>query len=195
MIEPFVNLDVKVLLQKGISPNEYVFCYLLNKQMFSEASFFLKEFYTDIELDFLKNLEEKRYVKLGFEDSIEVHKIYPRAPILTVLNNIVIKETGYFDEFKAKYPKVTPNGRRLHVNLTKAKTKYDKIVKDNEELHKKILKALELEKAERTLSNSLDYMQNIATYVNNENWNVYFDDIDNGRTSTETDSTKWTKIL
>lgn len=195
MTEPFVSLDVKVLLQRGVSPNEYVFCSLINNQLLAEAAAFLNTFYESSTETFLSDLESKRFVKLGYDNTVEIHKIYLRSPILSILEGIKTIETGFFDEFKALYPKTTPNGRRLHSNLVKTKKKYDKIVNGNLELHEKILKAVKLEVADRTLSNSLDYMQNISTYVNNENWNVYFEDINNGRTITTSGPNRWVKTL
>ncbi len=88
-----------------------------------------------------------------------------------------------FQQLRDTYPKRVPgeNGttRPLHGDLSRCKKLYLKILSSdksiNIELHKKILKAISIEVQERNKGRRLPFMQNLVTYLHQQNFLQYLD--------------------
>lgn len=149
----------------------------------------------------LKSLEDRKFIKLNYdiaEGVVKLENIFIRQAFLDVLQ---VEAVNLFEQLRTVYPKSTPNGRRLHGNLKNSKKKYLEYLKGNLTLHNLILKCVEYEVKDRTVRNKLDFMQNISTYIHQEGWTVYMDDVEkqeerirNGEQPSEP-TTSWTKVL
>jgi hypothetical protein len=87
-----------------------------------------------------------------------------------------------FQQLRDTYPNKVPaeNGafRRLHGDLARCKRLYLKILNKDGidiDLHKSILKAINKEIQERTRGNNLPFMQNLVTYLHQQNFLQYID--------------------
>lgn len=173
-----VSFNLTKLSASKLSPNEFVICYLLLKKEFNLLKGCLSWIDSKELISVLRNLEAKRYVKIGYEkieESIDFEKIFVRQPFIEIMQ---LDITGTpFEELREIYPKKTSGGRRLHTNLILAKKKYLEFLRGNAQLHPLILKAVELEVKERTLHNKLDFMQNLATYIHQKSWDAYMEDV------------------
>lgn len=86
-------------------------------------------------------------------------------------------ERDYFKELKESYPRVTPNGRRLHVSTPSLRRKYLKLINNDPNEHELVLRCVKAEIEDLTKSGSLNFMRMLSTYVNNAYWNIYLDDV------------------
>lgn len=84
-----------------------------------------------------------------------------------------------FNELKECYPKEVGdklNKRRLHTDLKRCKVLYKKIINDDLELHNTICKAAKLYHQEKLKTNSEIYMQQLPTWLHQENYNQYLEE-------------------
>lgn len=151
-------------LDIGLDPNEIVYCIALlsNRELCDK----LRERIPELE----SNLIKKEFVTPDGKNLTELF-----------ISTFKFSTENAWEEFKKIYPKSTPNGRRLHDNLKKAKPKYMRLIKRNKQLHEKILNSLNREINDRGLRSSLDFMKGIYTYINQEAWTAYEDDDKNDR--------------
>jgi hypothetical protein len=162
-----MTLDMKIFslgITSGLEPNELV--YLIG----------LYEYETNILIN---------YGKLPNGKGAEIKASLIEKGWIDSMYNVTSKFEEVFYtkdsnalwlEFKAAYPRKCPDGRRLHLNLKTAEKKYKRLITTNKQLHEEILTALNAEIRERRFQSSLNYMSNIATYINQENWNAYLDE-------------------
>ncbi len=154
-----------------LSPNEYVFCALLNARDYSTLQRFIDKGLLDLDAT-LESLVKKRFVKdMNSTKPLDISKLAVREKFSKLVKP---ENVEIFDELRASYPIKTPDGRRLHLRVNDCKKLYLTTVKDDFSLHKQILEALETEKAEREESNSMNYMRNLYTYVYRQFWKDYF---------------------
>lgn len=198
-----LTINLRKLSEVNLSPNGYVLCYFLYHKDYTSLKEYVTWLTTEELIALLNKLESLKFIKIGCDlhKSIEFEKIYTRQSFIDLME---IDDNGpnYFEELRSVYPKDTPNGRKLHVNLQKAKKKYLSFLKGNLNLHSLILKCVELEVKRRTDNNGLNYMQNISTYINNENWSPYMEDVlkieerrKNGQPESDNEGNKWVNIL
>ena len=84
-----------------------------------------------------------------------------------------------FEELKQSYPKEVGNKlnkRRLHTDLKRCKVLYKKIINDDIDLHRNICKSAILYHQEKLKTGSEIYMQNLATWLHQENYNQYLEE-------------------
>src|SRR5690349_10614512 len=115
-----LELDLKVLKESKLSPNLYVYLYLL----FNKDNFKLTQqdctnlaHVNDLNINFL---EELGFIKIG-EDSI-----YLRETAFKLFE--ISKEEAAWLEFKGNYP-IKSGERRLHNKQDECKKKYLAIIK------------------------------------------------------------------
>jgi hypothetical protein len=87
-----------------------------------------------------------------------------------------------FEELRQIYPKRVGgklDGRPLHSDLKRCKVLYKKIINDDVELHKKICKCALMYHQEKLRTNSEIYMQSLPTWLHQENYKQYIDEVDN----------------
>jgi hypothetical protein len=199
-----LTFNLSKLNNKNLSPTEFVICYLLYNKEYQ----LLKDMVACLDYDsvtgYLKKLEDKRFIKITYEglfDTAKFEKIHIRQAFIDLLD---LDNSAPFEELRSNYPKSTPSGRRLHSNLAAAKKKYLDFLKGNLELHKDVLQCIRLEVKGRLSNKSLDYMQNLSTYINQKSWEAYMEDVQkvkerikNGEEPENGEDTeqRWTKVL
>ncbi|MEK6860332.1 MAG: hypothetical protein AABY07_00035 [Nanoarchaeota archaeon] len=111
-----------------------------------------------------------------FEDLLKkLTSDYPEN--MTKSKNKVVDFEVLFEELTSVYPKETHNGRRLHGNLKGCKKTYEKILKSGPpELHNKIIASIKRELSSRITYDSFNYLKMLATYLNQEGWELYPED-------------------
>jgi hypothetical protein len=161
-----INLDT--CLENKLSVNQYTILYCFFKSQLN----YLEHIATDKDYEYLK--------ELGYFISIE------GSPELFIvdknkINSLFSYSESLFDELLSLYPLKVFNGistrylRPAESGAKKAndlRVKYNKIVK-TKALHQQILKCLEIEINIKRKGNSLYYMQNLETWINQHTWEQY----------------------
>ena len=162
-----VEIDFEVLSETKMSADDFLYLYIIYRKGFN----YLTQLNLKPNID---RLQENGYVKLG--ELPEDHTI--RQDFIDLF---VSDFEQMFAELISTYPmKVnSPNGgvRILHAKDPDAKAndkcrdKYKKIVNDKPYKHKHIMKCLDLQ---LTLDrDSLGFLQNLETWINNYTWEKY----------------------
>lgn len=162
-----VELDFGLLTSIGMSPDDYVYLYLIHKKGLN----YIPQLNLKPNLD---ALQEQGYVKLG--DTPVEHKVRQKFLDLFLSNF-----EQMFAELTMTYPmKVTTDKRDVRIlhakdplaksNL-KARQKYRKIVDGKLYKHKHIIASLN--KQLRMERDRLGYLQNLETWINNHTWEKY----------------------
>jgi hypothetical protein len=86
-----------------------------------------------------------------------------------------------FEELREVYPKKTPDGRRLHVDLDRCEKYYRSSIisfkKVNKSYHNLIIECTKFIVKEKTNNNSLQYLLQLPTYLNKKEWQTVEDDV------------------
>ena len=170
-----IEIDLELLEEIGLTPTEYVFLHLIHKQ--SEEWITCTKLFESMEIN---SLEEKNMLVLipgatKIERSMKVGQAY--------LDLFASDFTKLFKELIDIYPAVvqSPNrGKRVlhakdpdaYTNM-KAKNRYRKITGEKVTVHKEIIRLLKVQL--ETAKDSLGYMQNLETWLNNHTWEKYVD--------------------
>ena len=88
---------------------------------------------------------------------------------------------GLFEEFYNLFPTITPSGRRLRTSSADTKLANDAFVAYKRKIRKKedhlnLINGLKIELKERDDNNSLEYINNILTWIRNATWELYESD-------------------
>ena len=170
-----IEINTEVLKKFGISADDFLYLYLLH----ANASHVGKEL--DIKPD-LEDLQTKGLIKLGDKPSEHV----VRHDFLTTVEDDFGR---MWSELVSHFPlKVmgTDGLRMLRARDANAKTNqkakraYGKYVGTDKTKHDYVMQCLKNELVQRKLSNSLGWMQQLQTWVNNHTWEKY-DTIDNDK--------------
>tara|TARA_R100001463_G_scaffold13104_1_gene35135 strand:- start:62 stop:607 length:546 start_codon:yes stop_codon:yes gene_type:complete len=173
-----IEIDLELLKTNDLSPDEFIGLYLVLRKGYS----YLKDVKLNIDW---KNLEDKEYI----EDWT--------ANTLVVTNKFKSLFTNNFDAMFEELISVYPN--RVHTKTSvrvlcaadpkaktndKARKRYKGVVGRKLHLHNKIIKALRVQL--KVQEDSLGYMQNLETWINNHTWEKYENLNENdGRTTTK----------
>ena len=162
-----VDIDFEVLIETGMSADDFLYLYLLHKKEYS----YLPSLNLKPNLD---KLQSEGYIKLG--DTSDQHHV--RQEFIDLFSSSFDQ---MFAELIGTYPlKVMSPGRGVRVlhakdpdaraNL-KCKLRYKKVVGDRLYKHKHIMKCLANQlHIER---DNLGYLQNLETWINNHTWEKY----------------------
>ena len=170
-----IEVNTDYLIQSKLTANQYVMLNLLFEGKLNSFEYYLLTY--DATED-LKDLQSKGYL-LNYSEDIQVND-------LIISRDKVLKLFGYeeslFWEIFGTYPIKVSNGsggtRALRPTshksaLTKKmQKKYEKKVKTKAK-HEHIMRCLKAEMWMRKKSNSLQYMQQLDVYLNQESWYNY----------------------
>lgn len=166
------TVDYDVLLQTGISINQFLFLQLI----YNEKSQRYYEFY-------LEQFPEGRSVGVQYliDKGLLTTKdrttnfSYGNFKTTELFKNLFYKDVeNAVKELEEAYPKTTPGKkRRLQSDKHKWGPNYLKIVKNKPELHKTIINSIKLESKHRKATNTEEFWPLLTTYVNNFRWEVY----------------------
>ena len=162
-----IDIDFEILQETKMSADDFTYLYLLYKKEYD----YLSNLNLKPNLD---KLQEVGYIKLG--ETSDQHIV--RQEFIDLFSTDFDQ---MFAQLIATYPmKVTTSNRSTRVlhakdpdaqaNL-KCKLRYKRIVGDKMYKHKNIMKCLDNQlKIER---DSLGYLQNLETWINNHTWEKY----------------------
>ena len=173
-----IEIDLELLQTTGLSPDEYVALYLVLRKGYT---------YLDtvkFEVNYAE-LQEAGYILDHTTDPIEVTRKYKAlfstnfeamfAELVTAYPNRVNTKTSV-RVLCAADPKAKTND--------KARKRYAAVIGRKLHLHNKIIKALNVQL--KVEEDSLMYMQNLETWINNYTWEKYENLNENdGRTTTK----------
>ena len=172
-----IDIDFELLTTTGMSPDDYTYLYILYRKGFTYLN-------TLTLRPDLTALQHNGYVELG--ETFEDHTITPKFKELFSSNF-----EQMFAELIHTYPwKVeSPNRgiRVLHAKdpnaraNDKSRNRYQKIVGNKLYKHKHIMDCLEKQLA--VDSESLGFLQNLETWINNHTWEKY-ENLDENDTKT-----------
>lgn len=171
------TVDLDLLLQSGISINQYFFLKILDNQNVDLYRFYLEQFKSPITKEDLEYLIQKGVLitkdktnRFTFEN-LKVTNTF--KDIFEEIKSDAIKE------LEEIYPKKTPfKKRRLQSDKGKWGPKYLSIIKGKPELHEKILNCIKAEEKHRKQTGSEEFWAMLTTYINNARWEDYMEDAD-----------------
>lgn len=175
-MEIIINFEKLVEYKIGVEAYFILYCLEYNKH--KEILSYVKNC-KKISLSVFEELEQKNYIIINramtVDDKItfEALKITKEGKQLFTVKNIDVM----FDEFRLHYPRKTMDGRTLHLDLKRCKTLYKKIVGNDEQMHETLCKCAKAYHEEKKRSGSENYMQNLATWLYQENYKQYIDDV------------------
>jgi hypothetical protein len=174
-----LELNLEYLYEFDLTPSQYIFLTLLNQQQYNTADKMVMK--GKITTNDRMALIEKGYLlNTVFTDSQSV--ILSKGKMALLFQQ---GEIEYFWELFSTYPiKVSGNNRggtRIlrpsshDAKETKAcKKKYEAYLgKDGKARHEHVMKCLDAELNLRRKDNSLGYMKNLVTYLNQQSWFSY----------------------
>ena len=170
------TVDFNILLQAGLTINQFFFLQLSDKNGVDLYRFYLEQFPQPIsKADVIYLIEKGLLVtkdgssRYTFEN-LRTTKLFRDLFEKKVPNAIA--------DLEETYPKKTPSGRRLHSDGAKWKPKYLSIVKGKPELHENILKCIKAEAQHRKKNGNEEFWPLLTTYVNNRRLEDYEDEIE-----------------
>lgn len=185
-----LSIDFDLLIENEITLDGWFLLYSLTN---NKSDLFINYVKTcgKSKSDHIQKLVDKGFIILNDKSNISFStiKITDSGKKLVKLENKELEKR--FDEnfikLRETYPKLVPaeNGtfRRLHGDLSRCRKIYKKTIMSNEgfidqELHNKIIKSIEKLVYEYTKSKRLPFMQNLVTYLHQQNYLQYFEDAD-----------------
>jgi hypothetical protein len=170
-----IQLETENLVKEKITPNDYIILKLLFdknydilKQLFDISSF----------NSYLIGLEDRGYLKLLTEENVEWNILSTQIALRQKTTDLfIVKQTGFY-KFWSIYPikagsRVLKTGSVDSKEAIVCKQKWDRITHKNPLLEDQIIKGLEIELQIRKRSNSLEYMQLVTTWLNQQTWEKY----------------------
>ena len=172
------SVDLTLLIKLGITANQHLLAYCIVHKEDKELHKYIKACGAFSPED-VKNLCVKGLLlDNNKEDEFLFQNFYPTQ---TLIETFDIKTFDDFTKDLLKvFPSTTPNGRKLkQVSRKDVETLYLKCHQNKKENHEKIIELLKLEIDHRSANNSLDYMQNIKTWLRNMSYTAYEEDLKN----------------
>lgn len=185
---PKVEINYSSLFSLNLSPDLYLLLYYKYNNINLD---YLPVFFKQLNINelSLKYLEDEGYIKI-----VGVNIFDLRDKAIQLFNPNTFDQMYY--ELLSTYPMkvMTRQGtyrilrpKDPDANLNKeAKKKYFKIIKGNNKLHDTIMKSLHAELENKKSSNSLGYMQNFITWLNQQSWEMYEGIEEDTQSSSET---------
>lgn len=165
-----IEIDTIILNKYDISPNQYIFLYLLTIDSESSQVMHVSHINQQDIIDLVnKNIVQCESTINGEPD---ISKISIRPIFSTALNT-----SKCFDELLALYPvSVTrSDGTKdyLKTDTNRCRKTYNKIIGRNISKHQEIMDCLRFELDLRYSNGSLGYMKRLPKWIASEEWEVY----------------------
>ena len=180
------KVDISKILASGLGFEAYFILYCLytkDKQLIYDYTKKCKIINTKV----FKELEEKKLIKIK---AMPENNVYFELLSLTDEGRCLLLDAGQsdtrcsaltsehnFEEFLTYYPSMVKNGlttRRLHGNRKKCRSFYDKLLLET--THDILCKCAKAYHNEKIRSNSVVFMQNLETWLNQRNYLQYIED-------------------
>ena len=177
-MEIVVNMDKLIEYQLSLEAYFLLYCLYYNKEKeLIEYTSKCKRIPTNV----FEELNNKNYIKINYEILENNIITYSSLNITTTGKNIFeIKNVDdLFEDFRKHYPsRVGIAKRPLHLDLKRCKSLYKKIVANDDKMHTLLCKCADAYYNHCKSSGSERYMQNLATWLHQENYKQYIEDID-----------------
>lgn len=172
-----MELNIDWLIENKLTPNKYYFLLSIKNKNYEEA---LKQ-------DWITSDNRFELVQAGYLlDPRKYDMIIPEERIITLqisqkfLDLIKIDTNQLYAEFCATFPIKVPGRslgsyRYLHIKGEAIEKKYNSIVAGSLEKHKQIIQGLQKELEVRKQGNSLQFMNNMETWLNRRVWETYLE--------------------
>lgn len=139
---------------------------------------FTKDFLFLIDNGYIEDVPDNNSIKI--EDLILTSKF--KSDVLGIADVKNITFDVAFEQLREHYPiKAGNTERRLHGDINRCKVLYKNAITKNgridEELHSVILQCINYEIMIRSKSRSLDYFQLLATWLQQQTYNLYIKDV------------------
>ena len=184
-----VDIDTILASKLGFEAYFVLYClYTKNEQLLLSYCNKCKKINTDI----FKELENSGLINIKINDKDRIYYellsltdkgqsllMVKTDSVVNLLDSTTIPEKSEhnFEDFRTYYPSSVKEGyntRRLHGNLKKCRSLYEKLLLET--THDMLCKCASLYYEEKYNSNSLKYMQNLETWLNQKNYIQYLDD-------------------
>jgi len=167
-----MEVDIKILKDYNISPNQYILSYLLHKNDYIDFHNIKNLIGEEKLIEELSSLEDKGFIEIKKDsDPLNTSNIKVRNKFL-----FIIEEGDYFDELLESYPTKVfrPDGTKdyLRSDVRRCRKNYNKIASSRKK-HERILKALEFEKKIREMEGSWKYMKKLPKWLSSEEWRIF----------------------
>lgn len=171
------TVDYNILLQVGLTINQYFFLQLSNTQNVNLYRFYVEQFPQPVNKNDIIQLIEKGL--LDTKDGSD-RFTFENLKVTAVFKQLFEKKIeNAIEELQSTYPTKTPaKKRRLQSDPDKWKPKYLSIVRGKPELHNKILNCIKAELKHRRATGSEEFWPLLTTYINNRRWEDYMDETD-----------------
>lgn len=177
-------VDLTKLIKLGITPNQHLLAYCIANKEDKELHKYIKACGAFLPSDITNLVIKGLVVDMNDNNNFLFSSLYPTEVLFDEL------DMKNFDDFTKEllktFPTTTPNGRKLKQCSRKdVETLYLKCHNNNKQIHEKIIKLLKLEIEKREQTNSLDYMQNIKTWLRNMSYTAYEEDLKNSSSESQ----------
>lgn len=190
------NVNLDILISNNLSLEGYFILWCLNTKNESSLLDYTRSC-RKIPTEIFDILEQQQFITIA-RQQLQDNKITYSSLTITQSGKQLFDVQDFdklFEELKEAYPKTAgKTGRRLHQDLKRCKVLYKKIINDNIELHKNICKSALIYHQEKLKTNSEDYLQLLATWLHQENYNEYLEEAKNSTLKTVTEQTNITSI-
>jgi hypothetical protein len=174
-----LNIETETLIKKSLTLNQYAILYLLYTKNYNTLSNLIKDG-KGYEKD-VQNLINRRYLlsDLRYDDISKTFFDKKKTKEIFSVDDSLFWE--FFSTYPIKVPGRNGGTRKLRstgidaLETKNLKKKYESIVKDRNSVHKHIMRCLEAELLIRKKENTLQYMQGMSVYLNQNSWTRYED--------------------
>ena len=171
-----LEIDVNWLVNNSLTPNSLLFLQSVKDKDWESV---------EKQLNWLSNTEKCLMISHGYLLDPDKYEEYPDITKMQVTRKyedlISENKVDFWNEFFANFPVKVPGRnpgtyRYVRMDNDKVRKKYTSIVKGNIAVHKRILEGLNKELEVRKVANSMQYMNNLETWLNNRVWEMYLND-------------------
>jgi len=182
-----IPLNLYCIIENDLTADLFVILYCKYNNI--EIPFLIKE--VSLDEGNLSYLQEKGFIKITNDNEFELRQ---KAKDIFTVDNLENKWLEFFGNFPIKVPSRNGGTRPLRsVNVDsesndKIRIKYRKLIKNKPLLHKQILNVLDAELKMRKRSNSMQFMHNIDTWLNQADYDKYLYLLDSSETESKISS-------
>lgn len=171
-------IDLEYISKNKLTLEDYLVCYCVFYKDVASLKLYVSNTLSLVGKDNVNKLVDLGYL-VKVKETPTFDDLYATEKCQELLG--LTASDSIFNELLKVYPKKLPNGRRLHIPEIANKERYLKAIKKNLNLHNLILKCVELEVSERTANGSINYMPMLSTYINQQRWTEYMDEVINNK--------------
>ncbi len=164
-------INIRKLISQSITAEQFLFLYLI---AIEELDLLQEYLFKQNTIDYKDMLYLKSKGFIDFQDNTIANITITNSGIdFLDLNRI----DHFIEELWKEFPSTTPKGRKLKQCSKKvAEALYNKCHENKVDQHEIVIKALKSEVQDRIMNGSLDYMQNIKTWLINRSYTAYIDE-------------------